>query len=104
MMCRILARLIGPLRRDSLQAELGIGVDQSYSPTRRALGPGVLVREMAGWQRRAAWERSVPAGPPSNLKPMPYEAQNLQHGGSHAAQCRGILSLIDTSRAGRTTL
>lgn len=39
-----------PLRRDSLQAELGIGVDQSYSPTRRALGPGVLVREMAGWQ------------------------------------------------------
>lgn len=35
---------------------------------------------------------------------MPYEAQNLLHGGSHAAQCRGILSLIDTSRAGRTTL
>lgn len=58
------------------------------------------------WQhgRRAAWERSVPAGPPSNLKPMPCEAQNLQHGGSHAGQCRGILSLIDTSRAGRTTL
>lgn len=56
---------------------------------------------MAGGQRE---RRSVPAGPPSNLKPMSCEAQNLLHGGSHAVQCRGILSLIDTSRAGRTTL
>lgn len=51
-----------------------------------------------------AWERPVPAGPPSNLKPMPCEAQNLLHGDPHAVQCREILSLIDTSRAGRTTL
>lgn len=50
VMCRILARLIGPWRRESLQPEPGDGVDQSCSPTRKALGPGVPVREVAAWQ------------------------------------------------------
>lgn len=87
----------------SLQAELGVVLISLILLHARRWDPVFLSEK---WQdsRRAAWERSVLAGAPSNLKPMPCEAQNLLHGGSHAVQCRGILSLIDTSRAGRTTL
>lgn len=79
MMCRILARLIGPLRRDSLQAELGIGVDQSYSPTRGRWDPVFLSEKWQdgrGGQRGSGLSRQGPP-PTSNRCRMRLKTCNM---------------------------